>query len=95
MSSYLVRVLPIRRYFHVHTFLSADIEYYIDGPTAHLLDLINDSLGIAGWLILLSVIIVIADIAFVVINIKSTSNLIFGVTVSSPTLYFMTTEFQT
>ena len=55
-----------------------------EGKIADLLDLINDSLGIAGWLILLSVIVVIGDIAFVVMNIKSTLNPIFGVTVSSP-----------
>ena len=51
-----------------------------------LLNLINGSLGAAGWLIVMSVGIVIAEIIFTVIsivNIQPTVKLIFGIIVSS------------
>ena len=50
-----------------------------------LLNLINGSLGAAGWLIVMSVGIVIAEIIFTVIsivNIQPTVKLIFGIIVS-------------
>jgi hypothetical protein len=51
----------------------------VDGPAKDLLDLINGSLGIAGWLIVLFVVVLIAEIVFIVINIIWPSNLISGI----------------
>ena len=52
-----------------------------------LLNLINGSLGAAGWLIVMTVGIVIAEIVFIVlslvlVNIQPTVKLIFGIIVS-------------
>ena len=42
----------------------------LDGPAGDLLALTNGSLGIAGWLIVMSIVMVIAVIALIVLMIK-------------------------
>ena len=54
----------------------------LTGILADLLDLFNGSLGIAGWLIVICIVVVTADIIFIVINLVLPWNVIFGVTVS-------------
>ena len=46
----------------------------LPGPDDDLLALINGSLGIAGWLIVMCIVMVIAGIALIVIMIKWPSN---------------------
>ena len=65
-------------FFYTVSHLSDDVD--------DLLNLINGSLSAAGWLIAMSVGIIIAEIIFTVIaiiNIQSTTKLIFGIIVSS------------
>ena len=50
---------------------------------ADLLDLVNGSLGIAGWLIVICIVVVTADMIFVVIHLILPWSVIFGIAVSS------------